>query len=376
MSWTWSELKFGDFLRPTLRRYELGPNEDANLVGMRLYGHGPFHRELNSAIQIAKKSHFIINHGDVIYNKLFAWKGSFGIVPQTLDKMFVSDKFPTYYLDRNKVNDRYLYWYFRCPIVWEQARMMSTGSAALSKLTLNPPKFLQLTMPTPPLAEQQRIVVRIEALAAEIDRVCNLRKQATEEAQSLLFAGCDKFLTDLERQYPCSPLNNLVDQSRGISYGIVQTGTPVEGGVKTLRAGDLDWFTCNTTDIKEVDPGIEIKYQRTRLRGGELLLRIRGGVGEVAVCPPSLARSNVSREIAVIPFLDHVNPYYAMFLMAAPTIQTRMSTHVKGTSYVGINLRDVRKLKIPVPATLLQVAISQQLSELQSLLLNGSILLA
>src|SRR6266487_3374104 len=158
MSNMWPRVKFGEFLRPNSRPYTLGPGEDANLVGMRLYGAGPFHRELKPAMQIAKKSHFVIRVGDVIYNKLFAWKGTFGIVPQALDGMFVSDKFPTYELDRSRVDEDFLRLYFRCPPLWEEARAMSTGSAALSKLTLNPPKFLLLTMPLPPVAEQRLIV--------------------------------------------------------------------------------------------------------------------------------------------------------------------------------------------------------------------------
>jgi len=283
-----SELKFGDFLRLKLRPYELGPNEDADLVGMRWYGLGPFHRELKPAIQIAKKSHFRIQHGDVIYNKLFAWKGGFGIVPESLDNMFVSDKFPTYELDREKVYERYLSWYFRCPQLWKQALSLSTGSAAISKLTLNPPLFLRLTMPAPPMEQQRRTVAQIEGLAAGIDEARAVRFDSIVQTETLIFRFCEKFLTDLEQEHPCLPLIDLVDQNRGISYGIVQTGTPVDGGVKTLRAGDVNWFTCNTKDIKQVDPSIECAYQRTRLRGGELLLRIRGGVGEVAVCPLDL----------------------------------------------------------------------------------------
>ena len=89
MSTSWDRVRFGDFLRLNLRPYGLGPEEDANLVGMRLYGEGPFHRELKPAMRIAKKSHFVIKTGDVIYNKLFAWKGTFGIVPPELDGMFV-----------------------------------------------------------------------------------------------------------------------------------------------------------------------------------------------------------------------------------------------------------------------------------------------
>lgn len=107
------ELAFGEFLIPNKRPYTLSDDEDANLVGMRLYGGGPFHRELKPANKIRKKSHFVIRSGDIIYNKLFAWKGTFGIVPDSLDSMFVSDKFPTYAIDDTKVDPQFLQWYFR-----------------------------------------------------------------------------------------------------------------------------------------------------------------------------------------------------------------------------------------------------------------------
>lgn len=186
MSKNWPREKFGEFLRPNSRPYLLAPDQDANLVGMRLYGQGPFHRELKPAMQIAKKSHFVIHTGDVIYNKLFAWKGTFGVVAPALDGMFVSDKFPTYELDQSKVDEKWLCWYFRYPPLWDEAQAMSTGSAALSKLTLNPPKFLLLTLPRPPLAEQRRVVARIEALAARIQEARALRQQATDEGKALL----------------------------------------------------------------------------------------------------------------------------------------------------------------------------------------------
>jgi type I restriction enzyme S subunit len=137
-------VKFSELMRPNSRPYTLAPDQDADLVGMRWYGFGPFHREGKAAMRILKKSHFQIRAGDVIYNKLFAWRGSFGVVPPELDGMFVSDKFPTYELNRERVNESYLAWFFRHTDVWEQSRRMSTGSAALSKLTLNPPKFLEL----------------------------------------------------------------------------------------------------------------------------------------------------------------------------------------------------------------------------------------
>lgn len=355
---------FREIMRPNLRRYLLAADEDANLVGMRLYGAGPFHRELKPAMAIAKKSHFVIKEGDIIYNKLFAWKGTFGIVPPELDGMFVSDKFPTYELDRARVSEKYLTWFFRHPGVWEQARIMSTGSAALSKFTLNPPRFLDLTIPLPDLSEQQRVAERIEELATKIDSARDLRSNSTSESESLLSAACENMLIRAGASAPMRKLSSLVDPGRGISYGVVQTGAEFEGGIPTLRAGDLQWFHVNTSGVKLVDPEIEKSYSRTRLQGDELLLRIRGGVGELAVCPDSMAGGNVSREIAVIPLTDEVLPRFAMFLLSARSSQAKMHGNVRGTSYLGINLKDVRELEIPVPTVSKQ---REMLSDLESL---------
>lgn len=180
-----NSVPFRELMLPNSRPFTLGDDQDANLVGMRLYGLGPFHRELKPAMQIAKKSHFVIRTGDVIYNKLFAWKGTFGVVPPELDGMYVSDKFPTYELDRSRVDEGYLTWYFRHPDIWEQARLMSTGSAALSKLTLNPPRFLDLEIPLPPIEQQRNIVARINLLASKLQEAVKLRNCAGIELTAL-----------------------------------------------------------------------------------------------------------------------------------------------------------------------------------------------
>ena len=204
-------VSFRDFLTPNSRPYTLGPTEDANLVGMRLYGSGPFHRELKPALQITKKTHFVIRAGDVIYNKLFAWKGTFGVVPDELDGMFVSDKFPTYELDRSRVDENYLRWFFRHPDVWEQARLMSTGSAALSKLTLNPPKFLDLEIPLPATLEEQRqIATWIETMAGKVSEAQALRDQAREQSEALNRSGASSIL----KTYPVT--GKLIDVLQGL----------------------------------------------------------------------------------------------------------------------------------------------------------------
>jgi type I restriction enzyme S subunit len=188
-------VRFVDVLRPNLRPHILAFNQDANLVGMRWYGLGPFHRELKPAEKIQKKSHFLIKAGDAIYNKLFAWKGAFGVVPDELDGMFVSDKFPTYEIDRSKIEARYLAWYFRRDDVWEQALRKSTGSAAISKLTLNPPQFLELDIPLPLIEEQKKIVAQLDTHDARIAEAKRLRAASAIQTDQIVEGAANALLS-------------------------------------------------------------------------------------------------------------------------------------------------------------------------------------
>jgi type I restriction enzyme S subunit len=57
----------------------------------------------------------------------------------------------------------------------------------------------------------------------------------------------------------CStPLKALVDQERGIPYGIIQTGKHEPNGVPTVRAGDIKRFSLLKDGLKRVSREIAI----------------------------------------------------------------------------------------------------------------------
>jgi hypothetical protein len=194
----WTAVKFGDVMKPNRRPFVLGPAQDADLIGVRWYGEGAFHREKKEAMKIQKKDHFVVRKGDVVYNKLFAWKGSFAIIAAELDGMFASDKFPTYRLDESRVHPGFLRWFFRVPALWESARVKSKGSAAISKLTLNPPEFLELDLPMPEnIDEQQKIAERLDFALESLRRVDDAHERGSQAIDAFLVSARDRELATL-----------------------------------------------------------------------------------------------------------------------------------------------------------------------------------
>jgi type I restriction enzyme S subunit len=149
--------------------------------------------------------------------------------------------------------------------------------------------------------------------------------------------------------WPSVELARLIEQDRGISYGIVQPGAPTPDGVPIIRVSDIRNERINTDAPLCVAQGVEAAYSRTRLRGGELLITIVGTIGETAIVPERLAGWNVARAIAVLPIKAEVGASWVKLGLCASEaremIQSRLNTTVQAT----LNLGDLAKLPILLP---------------------------
>ena len=135
-------------------------------------------------------------------------------------------------------------------------------------------------------------------------------------------------------EFTTRPLGELVDRGRGISYGIVQPGQPVAGGVPIVRVTDVRGNHIDATAPLRVAADVEAKYKRTRLRGGELLLTLVGTVGETAVVPPELAGWNTARAVAVIPVNSEVGARWVQYALRTTAI--REHVHARLNTTVGL----------------------------------------
>ena len=158
-------------------------------------------------------------------------------------------------------------------------------------------------------------------------------------------------------------LGDLVEE-RGVSYGIVQPGSEASDGVPIVRVNNIRNGRIDTTDMLKVGADIEAKFQRSRLRGGEVLLTLVGTLGEVAIVPDNLRGWNVARAVGVIPVRKDPGSIWVSICLRSAFIQHCIRTWATTTVQATFNLRDLAKLPIPIPPTETREAIAAVLGAL------------
>ena len=164
------------------------------------------------------------------------------------------------------------------------------------------------------------------------------------------------------------PLQKISDQSRGITYGIVKMeAEPSSGGVFALRCSDVKYRKLDLSSVRRVSTEISEQYSRTVLRGGELLLNIRGTLGGCVVVPKSIAGYNIAREIAMIPLNDNADADYILNVISSPYFIQATNNNLRGIAYKGLNLGILSSFLVPLPPKDEQILIVKKVNHLLAL---------
>lgn len=177
----WKVSTFAEVVTPVVEKEKVGPDTEYHLAGVKWYGEGVFHREDALGKNLSAAYLTPLQPNALIYNRLFAWKASFAIVPEDLAHCHVSNEFPQFLSDADKLEPFYLYLYMSLPGTLDAVNRASIGSAAVSRNRFKEEDFLSLRIPLPPLAVQRAIVGRWraaqEAVAAAGERIARVERE-------------------------------------------------------------------------------------------------------------------------------------------------------------------------------------------------------
>lgn len=304
-----------------------------------------------------------VKYGDL----LFAWSASLGAYIWKGGEAWLNQHIFRVEPFKN-CNKKYLFYSLERIVADLYSKAHGSGMVHVTK-----GKFEATEIPLPPLAEQERIVAKIEELFSELDAGRQEAEKALAQLkvyrQAVLKWAFEGRLTnevvvdgELPEGWKWESLGNLCDPKRKCAYGVLVPGEHVEDGISLLRVGDIDdKGKINQSNMKRIAPEIADRFKRTFLQGGEVVISLVGAIGRTAVVPKSLKGANTARAVGVIPIADSVSAMFVEMMLRSPIkIQEHNNTSHE-VARKTLNLEDVVKSKIPLPPLQEQHRIVQEI---------------
>jgi type I restriction enzyme S subunit len=254
----WPKVALADIAPIVRRPVEIRHDQAYPELGIRSFGKGTFHKPPLSGSEVGSKRLFRIEPGDLVFSNVFAWEGAIAVASPADAGRFGSHRFITCVVDSDRANATYLKLYLTAsPEGRAQVLQASPGGAGRNR-TLGVEKMGQIRVPLPPLAEQQAIVARLDALAEKTREVEAHLDAVERDAEHLLALRFRDAIAD-------APLRPMADVAPLVRREVVidPEKSYTELGVRSFYKGTFHRRTV---------PGSDFSWQNLyRVQSGDLI---------------------------------------------------------------------------------------------------------
>jgi len=309
--------------------------------------------------------------------------------------------------EKRLVEPRYGFHYCKTLRLWLEDNSSSTTVAIVNK-----GRFSQAPIRLAPLPEQRRIVVKLEKLLGQVDacqqRLAKIPTLLKRFRQSVLAAACsgrltadwreenpntgnagdlisqvsqrrrekleklratpaknrhaslndfdnvepalrsDLDLTEIPNTWAWVDLRFMMTPEEPFCYGVVQPGEDDPQGPRLIRVCDMENGQVLKKNLRGIPPSIHAQYQRSVLRGGEVLVSVVGTIGRPAIAPLDWTGVNIARAVAKIPVREF-EAWFVLLWLSTSRAESWMVGDAREVARKTLNLEQLRTLPIPLP---------------------------
>lgn len=293
-----------------------------------------------------------------IYISIAGSIGKVGIIPEILNGAILTENAAkiTNIILQNQI---YLL-YILCSEFCQNQMKESAIATTQSKLALF--RIANIKLPLPPLAEQQRIVERIESLFAKVDEAKENLQNVLDEFETRKAAILHKAFTgeltaNWRKQHGVS-MDSWEEKklqevcSMKITDGTHKTPTycDKEVGIPFLSSKDITSERICWNNIKYITKELhEELYARLTPQIDDILLAKNGTTGVAAIVDVDKVFDIYVTLALLRPKKEIINPMFLLKILNSPYCKKQFNEHLTGIGLPNLHLRDIRQVSIFIP---------------------------
>ena len=332
----WAKVPLEELLDIEIDAVPVDPVETYPFAGVYGFGRGLFVRDSLKGSDTTYSNFHRLHEGQLVMSQPKGWEGAITVVPKEFQGRFLSSVFPTFRPREDKLSPAFLRLVTKCKWLWDALFEKSNGIGA-RRNSIYPAQLLEVSIPLPPLAEQQRIVAHLDAIESRLTRANKLREEARTEAHAFTISLHHHLSNGRSRRL--DEMLRLDEEQEPIKAD----GSYPQVGIRSFGEGMFR---------KPPTLGSDTTYRSFNvLRAGKLVMsQVKGWEGAVAVCPDDLNGWFVSPEYRTFACRDgECDPDYLAHLVKTRWFQQHLAEATRGVGARRERIRPEMLLGIEIP---------------------------
>lgn len=331
-------------------------------LSVKLYGKGVVLDSPVDGSTLRMKRHQLAKAGQVILSEIWGKKGAIGLVPVEGAGALCTSHFFLFDIQTDKLDPGYLQLLFDANYLQEQLDAQAKGTTGYA--SVRPAILLDCQIPVPSLAEQRRLVTRVQSLTQPVRRILEIRDEAIEGSRILWARTAVELFSRAEATAPLHTLAECV--------AVMGGGTPSKSN-PLYWSGTIPWVTPKDMKSREIwaarnhiSEQAVAESSAKIIEPGAVLVVVRGMI-LAHTFPSAVLRvlSTINQDMkALIPKPDVMPEYLCAFLWA---FNDRILSMVKKSTHDTRKLEtlELMSVKVPVPTMVEQRRIVHYLGQLE-----------
>ncbi|MCC6239705.1 MAG: restriction endonuclease subunit S [Phycisphaerales bacterium] len=335
----WPSVPLGEVLVKNETIVSLSPAEKYREVTIRLWGKGVMLRRIVSGAEIAAERRYCVSTDQFIASRIDARNGAMGLVPSDLDGAVVTNDFPSFEVNRERLLPGFLGWLSRTTPFIDLCRAASEGTT--NRVRLKEDRFLRLPIPLPPLEVQERIVTRIDRLADKVAQVRQTKREIGDKTTALLRSQFSRIVDGAPR-CKMSSAAPLVRRKAEMRAGEEYPELGIRSfGRGTFHKAALDYIAVGSKKLYRIEPG-DLVFNN-----------VFAWEGAIAVAQPEdRGRFGSHRFITCVPHPDVATAEFLAFYFLTPEGLERIGKASPGGAGRNrtLGIEKLLEIEVPIPS--------------------------